>query len=70
MNVNVSLAIFYWCKLQDNRLKVLGTIGIDSTAMFHDIAFGANDAAATIAAFLGSLCNYYFIISFVMFVYT
>lgn len=41
--------------LLDERPKVLGTVGIDSTAMFHDIAFGANDAAATVAAFLGAV---------------
>lgn len=39
----------------DDRKKVLGTVGIDSTAMFHDLAFGANDAAASIAAFLGAI---------------
>lgn len=39
----------------DGRPKVLGTVGIDSTAMFHDLAFGANDAAASIAAFLGAV---------------
>jgi hypothetical protein len=38
----------------DTRRKVLGTVGMDSTALFHDLAFGANDAAATVAAFLGA----------------
>ncbi|CAM9235723.1 unnamed protein product, partial [Ectocarpus fasciculatus] len=39
----------------DSRKKVLATVGIDSTAMFHQLAFGANDAAAPIAAFLGAI---------------
>jgi nicastrin len=39
----------------DARPKVVGTIGFDSTGHFHDIAWGANDAAASVAAFLGAV---------------
>ena len=39
----------------DSRKKIVATVGIDSTAMFHDLAFGANDAAASVAAFLGAI---------------
>jgi nicastrin len=38
----------------DNRKKIVITAGIDSTAFFHDLAFGANDAAASIAVVLAA----------------
>lgn len=38
----------------DNRQKVIATTGIDSTAFFHDLAFGTNDAAASVAVVLAA----------------
>lgn len=38
----------------DNRQKIVVTTGIDSTAFFHDLAFGANDAAASVAVVLAA----------------
>lgn len=38
----------------DIRDKVVVTAGIDSMAFFHDLAFGANDAAASVAAVLAA----------------
>lgn len=41
--------------VQDGRQKVMVSLGIDSTAFFHDLAFGANDAVASIAAVLAAI---------------
>eukprot|EP01041_Mallomonas_annulata_P007487 gene7488-15326_t len=38
----------------DQRDKVVVTVGIDSTAAFHDLALGANDAVASIVALLSA----------------
>mmetsp|Transcript_8508 Transcript_8508/g.12701 ORF Transcript_8508/g.12701 Transcript_8508/m.12701 type:complete len:713 (-) Transcript_8508:121-2259(-) len=38
----------------DDRDKVVVTTGIDSVSFFHDLAFGANDAAASIATLLAA----------------
>ena len=39
---------------QDKRSKVIATVGVDSIAAFQDLSYGANDAAASIAALLGA----------------
>jgi nicastrin len=44
---SLSLSVF-----QDARPKVIVTTAIDSTAFFHDLAYGANDAIASIATIL------------------
>ena len=38
----------------DDREKIVFTAAIDSTAFFHDLAYGANDAAASIAVMLSA----------------
>jgi nicastrin len=38
----------------DERQKVVVTAGIDSTAFFHDLAYGANEAAASVAVVLAA----------------
>jgi hypothetical protein len=42
------------CDVQDEREKVLVTAAIDSTAFFHYLAYGANDAVASIAVMMAT----------------
>eukprot|EP00607_Mallomonas_marina_P005866 CAMPEP_0182439590 /NCGR_PEP_ID=MMETSP1167-20130531/86531_1 /TAXON_ID=2988 /ORGANISM="Mallomonas Sp, Strain CCMP3275" /LENGTH=626 /DNA_ID=CAMNT_0024633325 /DNA_START=201 /DNA_END=2077 /DNA_ORIENTATION=+ len=46
------LSVWATAETLDNRNKVLATVAIDSTAAFHDLALGANDAVASIVALL------------------